>query len=61
MECPYCKESETKKIVDITVTFNFDNPKAISYPDVSRWHKDYHINICPMCGRKVLNDSEKDD
>lgn len=51
-ECEACKNTDEKRLIEVTVVFHYQNPKAVSYPEIAYWEKKYTTNICPMCGRK---------
>ena len=35
--------------------FEYENPQAVSYPDVANYNNEYIVNQCPMC-KEVYTD-----
>jgi len=53
--CKYCENSNTRYLKRVRVIFEYENPQAVSYPDVANYNNEYIVNQCPMC-KEVYTD-----
>lgn len=51
--CDFCKENDFKRIVGVKIIFEYENPEAKGYPDISFWKDTYGTKQCPIC-RRIL-------
>ena len=57
--CDFYQETRGERISGIKTIISYTNPFAYDYPEIVHWNKEYKVNFCPMCGRKINFEVDK--